>query len=158
YVGDLATARREYLAVLERAPRHGEIAERLAWIDALAGDRSEAALATIVEVRPATDAGVLGGGLLVAVGDADGGAAAFLRGAGQEPFGPVAALTWLRAARVSRDAAARRRCLDEGIARAPALAPVRWARLEACLDVADVRTAKADAEHLEAAASGSHAR
>jgi tetratricopeptide (TPR) repeat protein len=38
------------------------------------------------------------------------------------------------------------------------LASVRWARIDACLEAADVRGAKADAEHLEAAASGSYAR
>ena len=168
--GDLDEARRRYLGALERAPRHPEIAARLAWIDWVVGGRAEGALATIVEVMPADHAGLLGAELLEAVGDRDGALAAFSRAAHEEPYGALAALAWLRAARLSaapEDAAltlrsagieGRLEALDQGVARAPALDALRWARLEARLEVADLRGALADAEHLEAAARGAEAR
>ncbi len=168
--GDLDEARRRYLSALERAPRHPEIAARLAWIDCVAGGRAEAALATVVEAMPADHAGLLGAELLEAVGDRDGALAALSRAAHEEPFGPLAALSWLRAARLAVEPGgaglspraagleARLDALDQGVARAPAMPALRWARLEARLDVADVRGALADAEHLEAAARGAEAR
>src|SRR5262249_3515876 len=142
YAGDLDLARRLYLALLERAPRHREIAERLAWIDLVGGDRAEAALATLVEAASATDAGALGGELLVAVGDHDGAAMAFSRAAEAEAFGPLAALAWVRAATLSAELGQRLAALDEAVARSPALAIARWARFHARLDVADVRGAR----------------
>ncbi|AUX46049.1 hypothetical protein SOCE26_075520 [Sorangium cellulosum] len=156
--GELDDARRLYLAALERAPRHPEISSRLAWIDFVVGDRAEGALSTVVEAMPAVDAGLLGGALLAAVGDRDGAFSAFARAANAEPFGPLAALAWLRAAELTDAHDVRLDALNLGVARAPGLEALRWARLEARLDVADVRGALADAEHLEAAARGSGAR
>jgi len=158
YAGDLEAARRLYLAALERAPRHPEISQRLAWIDFLAGDRPEGALSTIIDAMPAASAGILGGGLLAAVGDADGARVAFTRAAHAEVHGPLAALTWLESARLATALDLRLEALDHAVARAPSLDLARWARLEARLDVADVRGARADAEHLEAAARGAEAR
>ncbi len=156
--GDLDGARRLYLAALERAPRHPEISQRLAWIDVIAGDRPEGALSTIVDAMPAASAGILGGALLAAVGDADGARVALTRAAHAEGYGPLAALTWLEAARLATALDVRLEALDHAVARAPSLDLARWARLEARLDLADVRGARADAEHLEAAARGSEAR
>ncbi len=158
YRGDPDRARDHYLTALERAPRHPEISERLAWLDATLGDRAEAALSTLVEVVPAELAGHLGAELLSAVGDVDGARAALARAAPAEPFGPLAARTWLRAAALAEDLRERLAALDEAVARAPALADARWARLAARLTAADPRAALADAEHLEAAARGSRAR
>jgi tetratricopeptide (TPR) repeat protein len=158
YAGDLEAARRLYLGVLERAPRHPEASQRLAWIDAVVGDRAEGALGTIVDAMPAAFAGVLGGALLAAVGDRDGALVAYTRGAQSEPYGPLAALTWLEAARLATALDVRLDALNQAVARAPALEAARWARLEARLDVADLRGARADAEHLEAAARGAEAR
>jgi tetratricopeptide (TPR) repeat protein len=158
WAGDFDRARRGYLGALERAPRHPEIARRLAWLDASVGQRAEGALSTIVEIGSATDAGLLGGELLEAVGDGEGAVAAFARGAVDEPFGPLAALAWLRVATLSSEPAARFDALDHAVARAPSLDVARWARLEARLDAGDARGARADADHLEAAASGAHAR
>lgn len=156
--GDLEAARGMYLALLERAPRHREISERLAWIDAIAKDRAEAALATLVDAVPAMDAGILGGELLAAVGDRDGAVSALSNAAHLEPYGALAALAWMRAAELAEEVGDRLCALDEAAARAPSSELVRWARLEARLEVADVRGAKADAEHLEAAVRGAEAR
>ncbi len=164
YAGDLDSARDRYLAVLERAPRHPEVSQRLAWIDAVAGDRAEGALSTLIDALPAVDTGALGGQLLAAVGDHDGARVALARGARAEPYGPLAALLWLALAQIDgegRDAAdlgERLDALDHAIARAPALDLARWARFEIRLDLADVRGAKADIDHLEAAARGVDAR
>ncbi|EYF05718.1 tetratricopeptide repeat protein [Chondromyces apiculatus] len=156
--GDLDAARLAYLSALERAPRHREVATRVAWIDCVVGERAEAALATLVEAMPAVDAGLLGAELLEAVGDREAALAALERAAHDEPYGPLSALGWLRAARLCEEPWARLRALDEGVTRAPLLAELRWARLEARLDVADARGALADAEHLEAATRGAEAR
>ncbi|XXX74098.1 tetratricopeptide repeat protein [Sorangium sp. So ce134] len=156
--GGLDDARRAYLAALERAPRHPEISSRLAWIDLMVGERAEGALSTVVDAMPAVDAGLLGGALLEAVGDRDGAFSALARAAHAEPYGPLAALAWLRASRLADALDVRLDALNLGVARAPGLEALRWARLEARLDVADVRGALADAEHLEASARGAEAR
>ena len=164
FAGDLDDARDRYLTVLERAPRHPEITQRLAWIDAVNGDRAEGALSTLIDALPAVDTGALGGQLLAAVGDHDGARVALARGARAEPYGSLAALLWLSLAQLDvehRDAASlgeRLDALDNAIARAPALDLARWARLELRLDLADLRGAKADIDHLEAAARGAEAR
>src|SRR5262249_56180085 len=67
FSGDIEGARQRYLALLERAPRHREVSQRIAWIDASLGGRAEAALSTLIECYPPTDAGILGGQLLAAV-------------------------------------------------------------------------------------------
>ncbi len=158
YAGDLESARRLYLGVLERAPRHPEIAQRIAWIDALSGGRAEGAMSTLVDVVPAVDAGVLGGQLLEAVGDRDGARTALVRGAHAEPYGALAALIWLQVARLADELDERLGALDHAVARSPALDQARWARLDARLDLADLRGAKADVDHLEAGARGPEAR
>jgi tetratricopeptide (TPR) repeat protein len=158
YRGDEQVARDFYLLALERAPRHPEISERLAWLDLVAGDRPEAALSTLIDVAPAVDAGLLGAELLAAVGDGDGARGALARAARAEPFAPLAARAWLRAAALAEDLRERLGALDEAVTRAPALADARWARLSARLSAADPRAALADAQHLEAAARGARAR
>ena len=75
-----------------------------------------------------------------------------------EPLSALAALSWLEVARLAAALDVRLGALDHAVARAPALDTARWARLEARLDVADLRGARADAEHLEAAARGPEAR
>jgi thioredoxin-like negative regulator of GroEL len=158
FAGDLESARRLYLALLERAPRHPEIAQRIAWIDALSGGRAEGALSTLVDALPAIDAGVLGGQLLAAVGDGDGARTALVRGAHAEPYGALAALIWLEVARLASELDERLDALDHAVTRSPSLDQARWARLAARLDLADLRGAKADVDHLEAGARGPEAR
>jgi tetratricopeptide (TPR) repeat protein len=156
--GDLDEARRRYLIALERAPRHPEITMRIAWIDAIAGEREEAALATLVDAFAAVDAGLLGGKLLAAVGDEDGAIAAFSRAAHNEPFAPLAALTWLEVAKLATNTTQRIDAIDHAVARSPVLEAARWKRLEVRLDMGDGNGARADAEHLEAAARGPETR
>ncbi|WP_437903552.1 tetratricopeptide repeat protein [Sorangium sp. So ce327] len=158
FAGGLDEARRAYLAALERAPRHPEISSRLAWLDLVIGERAEGALSTVVDAMPAVDAGLLGGALLEAVGDHDGAFSALARAAHAEPYGPLAALAWLRAAALADAVDVRLDALNLGVARAPGIEALRWARFHARLDVADVRGALADAEHLEASARGAEAR
>ncbi len=148
--GDVADARARYLTALERAPRHPDLAARVAAIDLLAGGRAEAALSVLVDAMPAVDAGVLGGELLALVGDADGAYAAYRRAAEDEPFGPLAALAWLRAAKAAQRPGLHEEAVDQALVRAPSMPDARWERLGARLDRGDVRGALADAEHLEA--------
>jgi tetratricopeptide (TPR) repeat protein len=158
YAGDLDGARRLYLAVLERAPRHPELARRIAWIDAIAGGRAEGALSTLVDALPAVDAGALGGQLLAAVGDHDGARTALVRGAHAEPYGALAALMWLTVAELSTELDERLDALDHAVTRSPSLEAARWARLSTRLALADLRGAKAEVDHLEANARGPEAR
>lgn len=156
--GDLEEARRRYLIALERAPRHPELSMRLAWIDAITGQRAEAGLSTLVDAMPAVDAGLLGGELLAAIGDEGGAITALSHAAHAEPFGPLAALAWMQVARLSADLGQRIEALDQAVARGPLLEEARFERLVARLDVGDASGAKADAEHIEAAARGPEAR
>jgi tetratricopeptide (TPR) repeat protein len=158
--GDVDRARAGYIASLERAPRHPEVARRLAELDLAVGGRgrAEAALGTLTEALPAMEAGILGARLLAMVGD-PGARAAYRRAAAREPYGPLAALGWLEvAALADGDPSGAREALDEAVARAPSFAPVRWRRLETRLVAGDVRGAREDAEHLEASARGAAAR
>lgn len=156
--GGLDEARRKYVELLESAPKHREISERAAWIDALVGERAEAALSTLVDAVAAIDAGLVGGELLASIGDTEGAVLALSQAAALEPYSALAALTWMRAAALSEEQDAREHALNEAVVRAPLLESIRWARLNARLDRADVRGALADAEHLEACARGSEAR
>jgi Tfp pilus assembly protein PilF len=73
-------------------------------------------------------------------------------------YGPLAALALLRASRATETLRERLELLDQAVARSPALEAPRWARFEQRLELADVKGAMADAEHLEAAARGAHKR
>ncbi|MBL9021026.1 MAG: hypothetical protein JNL21_02450 [Myxococcales bacterium] len=153
--GDLEAARAAYLGALERAPKHLEIAMRLAALDQAAGDRAEAALATLADVSGAANAGLLGSLVLEAVGEPEAAYAAAARAAADETFGPLAGLAWLRAARLTEDPRARRDALDRALVRAPSLEAARWERLRARLASGDLRGALGDAQHVEAAVPAS---
>lgn len=156
--GDMEDARAGYLAALERAPRHPELAELVASIDVAVGGRAEAALGMLVESMPATGAGLAGAELLLELGDRDAARDAIRAAADAEPYAPVAALLWRRFSEIAVDARERLEALDHAVARAPGLARVRRARFEARVGRGDVDGALADAEHLEAAAHGARAR
>lgn len=156
--GNTEEARRRYLEALARAPRHPELARRLAELDRAAGERTEAALSTLTEAMSPMEAGLLGASLLAAHGDRDGARVAHRRAAEAEAYGALAALSWLEAARLEEDGEAALECLDEAVARAPGLEPARWARIGLQLRRGDAETARADVEHLEAAARGGRAR
>jgi len=155
--GDLLTARAAYLRAFERAPRHGEIARRIADIDARVGGRAEAALATLAEAR--IDHGSLTAGLLfLEVGNLDAALATFERAAEAEPASALSARAFELAAAATRDAEAAARWLDRALSRAPRASSARWARARARLQLGRLEDALADVEHLEALASGPDAK
>lgn len=151
FEGDFEAARSGYLGALELAPKHLETSMRLAAVDQFAGNRAEAALATLADASSAADAGLLGSLVLEAVGEHEAAYAAAAQAAAGESFGPLAGLAWLRAARLTDDPRARRDALDRAIVRSPALEQARWERLRARLAAGDLRGALGDAQHIEAA-------
>ena len=153
----LDEAREKLLEALEQAPRHPEIVRSLCELDAAVPGRAEAALGLLSETLPAAAAGSVGADLLLASGDRAGALAALDRGATDETFAPLAALLLERAAEVDGGAQTLF-YLDRAVAVAPTLARVHQSRLEARLLRGDVQGALADAEHLEAMASGAVAR
>jgi tetratricopeptide (TPR) repeat protein len=156
--GDLDTARAAYLAALEEAPRHPEIALLVAEIDLSVGGRAEAALGMLVEALPATHAGRVGAELLASTGDLEAARVALAQAARSERFAPLGALLWLRSAELAPGSRERLEALDQAVARAPAFAEPRWQRLGARAGLGDLEGALADAQHLEAASSGGRAR
>jgi tetratricopeptide (TPR) repeat protein len=156
--GDLDAARAGYLSALERAPRHPELAALVAQIDVTHADRAEGALGMLVDCLPVTQFGLTGAVLLARVGDLAGAREAVQRAAGDEPYAPLAAGLWQQLAELSVAGAERREALDRAVACAPGLASARWARFEARVEWGDERGALADAESLEAAASGAAQR
>jgi tetratricopeptide (TPR) repeat protein len=156
--GDVESARAEYVAALEQAPRHPELVRMVAEIDAAVGGRGEAALGMLVESLPAHRAGLVGAELLASVGDIGGAREAIREAVRDEPFAPLSALAYCRLAALEKSAPERRAALDVAVARAPGLAEPRWARLVARLEAGDIAGAVADAEHYEAQHSGSAAR
>ncbi|MBX3232438.1 MAG: hypothetical protein KF837_34250 [Labilithrix sp.] len=158
FAGDHARARQLDLAALERAPRHGEIARRIAELDAHAGGRAEAAIATLRSADRLPYQGQLLGDLLVEAGDADGAIAALLREGERDPAAPVAALAFARAAALAGDPADALRWLDAAIARLPALLELRWERATRRLAQGRLADARADFQELEAVAIGAPER
>jgi tetratricopeptide (TPR) repeat protein len=156
--GDLEAARSGYVSALEQAPRHPELSRLVAEIDALSGGRAEGALAMLTEALPAAQAGVIGATLLARVGDVVAAREALRAATRDEDYAPLSSLLWASLAAREDDAHAKALALDEAVARAPGLAPVRWARFEARLAQGDVKGALSDAEHLEGGASGSALR
>jgi tetratricopeptide (TPR) repeat protein len=166
--GDLSAARSLYLEVLERAPRHREIAARIVEIDARMPVRAEAALATIAESsREASGPSARDGGagtgfvtgeLLAQVGDSDAAVASFVRAGEAEPCPALAARAFELAARTSPDAEAASRWLDRALALAPRSVSARWRRVDARLTLGQLEDALADVEHLEALARGARGK
>lgn len=150
-------AREKLLEALEQAPRHPEIVRTLCELDAAVPGRAEAALGLLVETLPAAAAGSVGAALLLDSGDRAGAHAALERGASEETFPPLAALLLLRAAELDEGPQVMY-LLDRAVAVAPTLPHAHQARLNARLARGDIAGALADAEHLEAMASGATAR
>jgi tetratricopeptide (TPR) repeat protein len=150
-------AREKLLEALERAPRQPEIVHLLCELDAAVPGRAEAALGMLAEALPAIEAGNVGATLLASSGDREAALAALEHSAQNETFAPLGALLLLRAAGIA-EASQSLYYLDRAAAAAPTLPQVFQARLQARLAHGDVRGALADAEHLEAMASGAAAR
>ena len=155
--GDLERARDLDVAALERAPRHPEIARRIAEIDAHVGGRAEAALSTLRE-SGAVRVGALGAAFQVETGDVDGAIATLLREAERETSPVVAALLFTEIGRLTRSPEEALRALDAAVARAPRLAELRWMRSVQRLGVGRLADARADFQELEALAQGARER
>ena len=151
-------ARAAYLEALTRAPRHPELARRLAALDASVGARVEAALATLSDAVPPLEAGPLGAELLSAAGDVRGSAVAWRRAATSEPYGPLAAHCWLEASKTIGDPVDAAEALDQAIARAPSLSGPRFQRLSLAMSLGQLERARAEIEHLEGQAPSAAAR
>jgi tetratricopeptide (TPR) repeat protein len=154
----LDEARDAYLALLERSPRDAAVAKRLADLDRVVGGRVEAALSTLLEAMPIAEGGFLAGELLAGTGSAQSSVLALRQAADREIYGPLAALALLRASEQTESVRDRLDLLDQAVARSPALEAPRWARFAIRLELADLKGAMADAEHLEAASRGAHRR
>jgi tetratricopeptide (TPR) repeat protein len=156
--GDVERARSGYLAALEHAPRHPELSLLVAESDLSLNAGPEAPLALVGEALAPTQAGWVGAELLARAGDPDAAREALIDAARAERFAPLAALWWVRLAEVQADPPTRMAALDEAVARAPALQAARWKRFEARVERGDPEAALADAEHIEAAATGARER
>jgi tetratricopeptide (TPR) repeat protein len=156
--GDYDEARRLDLVALERAPRHPELAKRIAEIDAHAGGRPEAATTTLREAAHEADLGSLLGDLLAEAGDTNGAIAALLRAAERDRSSAVAALLFARAATFAQSPHDALAWLDGAVARAPRIAELRWERARRRLAAGRLADARADYQELETLAQGPRER
>ncbi len=156
--GESDEARAGYLAALDHAPRQPELVRLVAEIDVLTPEHAEAALGLVVESMRATNAGVVGAELLWRIGDFDGARQALTEVAEREPFAPLAALFWCRAAEREPSPVERRIALDRAVALSPGLELPRARRLASRLERGDSEGALSDAEHLEAMSRGARAK
>ncbi len=154
----LDDARAAYMAALEAAPRHPDLALRIAELDLLAGHTPESTLASVVETMPAVDGGVIAAQLLAALGDKQAAAVALQRAAESEPYAPLAARMVATAASHGSELADRLTLLDDALVLCPSCSSIRWQRARARLTHGRFTDAVADLGHLEAAARGAHAR
>jgi tetratricopeptide (TPR) repeat protein len=161
--GDLDGARAGYLGALERAPRHAEIARRIADVDARAPGRAEAALAALAEAAQRetvfpVEASLVEAELLVRAGDTDAAIARLERGGSTEPAPVLAARSFEMAARLAADPEVQAMWLDRALARSPRVVSARWARVRARLALGRLEDGLADVEFLEALARGRAAK
>ncbi|HEY5956504.1 MAG TPA: hypothetical protein VIV60_08130, partial [Polyangiaceae bacterium] len=145
------------LFALESAPRQRELVLLVAELD-LGMGRVEAALGLIAESMPLLSASTVGAKALIERGDLESARELLGQAASDEHYPPLASLLHLARAQYEDDGIERRLILDTAVASSPALACARWARLEARAHSGDASGAMADAQHLEAAASGRQAR
>lgn len=155
---DYGRARQLDLAALERAPRHPEIARRIAEVDRMVGGRAETASATLRDIATPAQFGLLAGELMSEAGDAAGAVASLLRAGERDPSHIVAALAYARAAELARDPHDALAWLDSAIARAPRIAELRWERARRRLAAGRLADARADFQELEALAHGARDR
>ncbi len=157
-LGRLEEARSRLLEASELAPRHPEVAAALASLDLEYGERRESALGILNEALPVTSFGLLGARLLASTGDLEGAELAVDRAAQSECYAPLAALIWHEAAALFATSALRLQALDSALAASAGCEPARRARFALRVELGDLVGARADAEHLEAQASGAEAR
>ncbi len=161
--GDLARARQHDLDALERAPRHPELARRIAEVDRQVGGRAEAAIATLRSAAGQSHpgharVGLLLGDLLVEQGDVTSAVAALLAEAEREESDALAAALLARAAELASDDYDALGWLDRAIARAPRVPELRWERARRRLAAGRLDGARADVQELEALAGSARER
>lgn len=168
--GDLELARQLDVAALERAPRHPEIARRVAEVDRVVGGRAEAATTTLRDAKDAIargaahesvaalHTGLLEGELLLDTGDRAGATAALLAVAERDPASVIDALAYARAAEIATDPSDALEWLDRAVARAPRIAELRWERARRRLEAGRLADARVDFQELEALAHGARDR
>ncbi len=158
--GDHERARVLDLYCLERAPRHPEVCRRIADLDRVAGGRGEAARATLSDAdeHGGTASGFLAGELAAESGDSSAAAAALLRAAHGERYPALAALALERVSTLVNDRHDALEWLDRAVALVPSSSRLRWSRAAMRLSLRRLRDAVADAEELEALASGAAAK
>ena len=156
--GDLERARESCLLALEAAPRHPELALRLADLDLVIDAPARPALAALVETMAALDGGAIAARLLARVGDRRAASVAARRAAHDEPFAPLGALLFLEAAAFTDDTREHMQLLDEAVAKAPSLLACRWARALARLRIGDITPALEDFAVVEVASRGATSR
>lgn len=155
YARDNDRARRLALDVLARAPGHPEACARIAEIDAHAGGRAEAALATLSSaVGDTAHLAHQRGALLAEIGDRIAARATLARAAESDDVPEMSAAAYVLAASLADDPNEALDWLDRAVGRDPGAAHVRWARAHRRLRFGRIEDAMADIEHLEALARG----
>ncbi|HEX9620787.1 MAG TPA: tetratricopeptide repeat protein [Polyangiaceae bacterium] len=156
--GNFEAARAEYLKALERAPRHPEIVEIVAALDARGGAAPEAALGLIRESLPLEQAGLVAARLLHDAGENEAAQKALAHVANAETYAPLAALLFVELAALHEHAGLRASALDRAVAASPGSERVRWLRFEARVERGDTEGALADAQAIEQSTLGARAR
>lgn len=156
--GDWSSARRAYVAALEQAPRHPELSQTIAAIDAHFEERAEAALGMLVESLPAVEFGLVGAQLLAKTGDTEGARLAVSKLVSHERFPPLCAAYWVKLSEWLPSNVEKAEVIELALACSAASVVARWARFRSRVELGDVNGAVADAEHLEASARGSEAK
>ncbi len=156
--GDWSAARQAYVAALEQAPRHPELAQTIAGIDTHFAERAEAALGLLVESLPAVEFGLVGAELLAKTGDGEGARLAVSKLVHHERFPPLGAAYWVKLSEWLTSSSEKAEVIELALACSAASVAARRARFRTRVELGDVHGAVADAEHLEAAARGSEAK
>ncbi len=154
--GDPARARAGYLEALERAPRHPEIVQRIADIDARVRGREEAVLGLMRECGASSGPSpfaVTRSVLLARVGQSRAALASFEQAVADEPAPALAARLCELAAASSQDPDASESWLDRALAASPRNATARWSRALNRLRLGRVSDALGDVQHLDALTS-----
>lgn len=156
--GDWSGARRAYVAALEQAPRHPELSQTIAAIDAHFEERAEAALGLLIESLPAVEFGLVGAELLARTGDTEGARLAISKLINHERFPPLSAAYWVKLSDWLVDSTEKAEAIELALACSASSVTARWARFRIRVELGDVNGAVADAEHIEASARGAEAK
>lgn len=159
--GDPERARAAYMEALERAPRHPEIVQRIADIDARVPGREEAVLGLMAESAEWSGLcpfGVTRSELLARVGRTDAALASFEQAVAGEPSPVLAGRLCELAAARAKSPADTERWLDRALAASPRALAARWARARNRLLLGRASEALGDVQHLDALSRGDRDR